>query len=346
MSSVIIISPFLACWLHPGVKKIAGVSAEKGMQPTGTYPPLWGIEQLAHYNQMFSTMKNKTLFLLVLLLLARPPLAAAADQGWKLLFSLQADKSGSGLSRPAALYVDLQAERYYVIDSGHNRLVSFAKDGQLLKAFNAGGALEKPIAMIKKEDGRLLVIEKGKATLTEIDLKARAVVPHTLEDQGRTLYPQRLKVADKSLYIIDKARGGIVVLDQALAVSRRLSCPDCPAGYADFSLKGATVYALPQLGSEIHVFDGAGTLTEKISLKPPPEFPVAMALATDGSFFILERHTNSVAQYQADGRFGSRHLGAGQKEGRLSYPTEIQVDPWGRVCVVDEGNGRVSVFRP
>lgn len=272
--------------------------------------------------------------------------AAAAEQGWKLLFSLQAEGSGAGLSCPASLYVDVQAERYYVVDSGHNRLLSFGKDGQLLKAFNAGGALEKPVAMVKRGDGRLLVIEKGKASLSEIDLKARKVVPHALVDQGRTVYPQRLKMGGDSLYLLDRAEGGIVMLDQGLAVNGRLSCPDCRAGYADFCLQGGEVYALPQLGAEIHVFAGSGALARKISLQPPPEFPVALALAGDGSFFVLERHANRVAHYQGDGRFVSRQLGPGYKEGSLSYPTEIQVDPWGRVCIVDEGNGRVSVFQP
>lgn len=293
-----------------------------------------------------STTMNKILTLFLVLSLVWCRAATAADQGWKLLFSLQAEKSGTGLFLPAALYVDAQVERYYVIDSGHNRLLSFAKDGQLLKAFTAGGALEKPIAMIKQDDGRLLVIEKGKAALTEIDLKSRVVLPHQLTDQGRTIYPQRLKRGGKSLYVLDKSRGGIVVLDQSFKVTAWLFCPDCRAGYADFSLKGGTVYALPQLGTEIHVFADDGQLTRKISLTPPPEFPVSIALGPDDSFFILERHSNSVAQYQGDGRFVSRHLGPGHKEGSLSYPTEIQVDPWGRICVVDEGNGRVSVFLP
>jgi hypothetical protein len=277
-----------------------------------------------------------------LLLLGR----MASAQEWKFLFSLQADKNGVALSHPASLFIDAPAERYYVVDTGHNRLISFSRDGQLLQAFNAGGALDKPIAMIKKGDGRLLLLEKGKGALTEIDLKSRAVQPHRLEDQGRMLYPQRLQAGAQGLYLLDKVSGGIVLLDAALAVTARLSCPDCRSGYADFALKGSTVYALPILGTAVHTFDGAGKLTGQIALTPPPEFPVALALDPAGGFLVLERHANQVAQYQADGRLLRRHLGPGHKEGALSYPTEIQVDPWGRVCIVDEGNGRVSVYQP
>lgn len=291
-------------------------------------------------------MKEKILLTLTLLLLAGEQSALAAAKEWKLLFSLQAEKGGAPLSHPVGLFVDGQAERYYVVDSGHDRLVSFDKSGRLLHAFNAGKSLQKPVAMIKRGDGRLLVVEKGEAVLTEIDLKTREVVPHRLQDQGRQVYPQRLKVEGQTLYLLDKASGAILLLDQGLKVKARLSCPKCQAGYADFAIKGDTVYALPQLGSEIHLFDQQGTLTKVMPLTPAPEFPVSLALGPDGGFLVLERHANSVAQYHGDGRLLNRYLGPGHKEGSLSYPAEIQVDPWGRVCIVDEGNGRVGVFKP
>jgi len=273
--------------------------------------------------------------------------ALAAWQDWKLLFSLQVDQAAGPLAHPTGLYADAQAERYYVTDSGHNRLVSFDRSGKLLHAFTAGGALDKPIAMSKKADGRLLVLEKGKASLTEIDVKTRAVVTHVLQDKGRQIFPQRLKGgSDGRFYVIDKASGAIVILDQGLAVSGRLQCPGCQGGYTDFSVKGSEVYALPALGSEVHVFDSSAALIRKISLLPAPEFPVSLALAADGAMFVLERHAGTVARYLADGHLLARSLGPGQKEGYLSYPAEIQVDPWGLVCVVDEGNGRISVFQP
>lgn len=292
-------------------------------------------------------MKKKTCVPLVItFFLAWAGTALATGQDWKLLFSLQADQAVGAFAYPTGLCVDAQAERYYVTDSGHNRLVSFDKEGKLLHAFTAGGALEKPIAMAKRGDGRLLVLEKGKAALTEIDVRSRDVAPHKLVDSGATLYPQRLKAGEGNFFIIDKASGDIVILDQDLAVSRRLSCPDCTAGYADLSVKGDQVYALPLLGSEVHVFDKTDAPSRKIPLTPAPEFPISLALAADGGFFVLERHGGTVAHYHADGRLLARHLGPGQRAGNLSYPVEIQVDPWGRVCVVDEGNGRVSVFQP
>lgn len=292
-------------------------------------------------------MKMKLgVLILITALLTDAGLAFAVGQDWKLLFSLQTDKAAGAFANPAALYIDAQAERYYVTDSGRNRLVSFDKDGKLLHAFTAGGVLDKPIAMTKKEDGRLLVLEKGRSSLTEIDVKSRAVEPRALEYKGRALYPQRLRASDSGFYVIDKGSGAIIILDQSLAVSGRLNCSNCQAGYADFSVKDGMVYALPMLGSEIQVFDKTYSMTRKISLVPEPEFPISLALASDGGFFVLERHAGTVARYHADGRLVARYLGPGHKEGSLSYPVEIQVDPWGRVCVVDEGNGRVSVFLP
>lgn len=294
-----------------------------------------------------NTMRKKLRVLfIVAAMVANASFVQAVGQEWKLLFSLQTDKTSGAFAYPVGLYVDAQAERYYVTDSGRNRLVSFDRDGKFLHSFTAGGVLDKPIAMVKKGDGRLLVLEKGKASLTEIDVKNRSVVPHVLEDNGSALYPQRLREGDDRFYVTDRASGDIIILDQGLAVSGRMDCPDCQAGYADLSVKGDMVYALPMLGSEVHVFDKSTVLIRKISLDPAPEFPISLAMASDGGFFVLERHAGTVAHYHADGRLVARFLESGHKEGRLSYPVDIQVDPWGRVCVVDEGNGRVSVFQP
>ena len=291
-------------------------------------------------------MKNKPFIVVVVVALLCWGRMATAAEAWKLLFSLQSDKKGVALSHPAGLYVDAQSERYYVLDTGHNRVISFGRGGELLQAFTAGGALAKPIAMVKKGDGRLLVVEKGKGTLTEIDVKSKSVVPQPLQDQGRMVFPQRIKVSDQKFYVLDKVSGNILVLDSNMTVTARLSCPDCRAGYADFSVKGGTVYALPMMATAVHTFDAAGTLTGSITLSSPPEFPVSLALHPDGGFLVLDRHANTVAHYQADGRLKGRHLGPGHKGGGLSYPAEIQMDPWGRVCIVDEGNGRVSVYQP
>lgn len=302
---------------------------------------------MLYASSTMNTMKKKLAVLLgIVAILVDTSSVFAVGQDWTLLFSLRTNQASGAFSYPTGLYVDTQAQRYYVTDSGRDRLVSFDREGKLLHSFTAGGTLDKPIAMAKKGDGRLLVLEKGKASLTEIDVKSRAVVPHALVEKGEPLFPQRLKAVDENFYIIDKASGAIVILDQSLAVIGRLKCPDCQAGYADFSAKGGLVYALPMLGSEIHVFSKGKELTSKISLDPAPDFPISLALAPDGGFFVLERHSGTVTRYHANGQLLSRHLAQGHKEGSLSYPVEIQVDPWGRVCVVDEGNGRVSVFQP
>ena len=280
------------------------------------------------------------------LLLALTRLAAADGQGWKHLFSLAADQTGGHLLRPLGLFIDAQSERYYVTDSGHDRLVSFAKDGRFLQAFNAGGALKKPIDLTKLADGRLLVLEKGRNTVTEINLKTRSVTPHALEYQGRKLAPRRLKLHGGHLYVLDQASGGIMTVDDNFQVTGQIACPGCRAGFADFSFKGDELYALPQLGAQVLVFDSQGTLARKIALTPAPEFPVSLAVDGEGGLLVLERHAGTVARYLADGRLTGRHLGAEQPAARLSYPAGMQLDPWGRVCVVDEGNGRVSVFQP
>ena len=62
------------------------------------------------------------------------------------------------------------------------------------------------------------------------------------------------------------------------------------------------------------------------------------------TFFILDRHQNRVVVFSRDGRFLYSFLELGQNSGQLYFPRQLRFDPWGQLCVVDEGNGRVEIF--
>jgi hypothetical protein len=38
-------------------------------------------------------------------------------------------------------------------------------------------------------------------------------------------------------------------------------------------------------------------------------------------------------------------MGPGRAREQLYYPVELKFDPWGRLFVVEEGNGRIQVFK-
>ena len=288
------------------------------------------------------TMKTfiNYIFICFLLFVAAQP-ALAAD--WQLKFSMSADINGKSALYPGGLYVDNNSERYYIVDSGHNRLLSFDKSGKPLHSFDANKSLKRPIAMSRDRYGRLIVLEKGRDSLTVIDLKSKKIKSHHLA--GRGIFPQRLSLLGKKIYVLDKVSGTILALDNDFKIIRRFKCKDCELGFADMQVsENGEVFGLARQEDEVWKFADNGQLLNKVKLSPPPKFAAAFAISPVGKIFVAERHLGKIKVYAAQGEFLYEFLSRGEGEAQLFYPAQIDFDPWGRLCVLDEGNGRLAVF--
>ena len=190
------------------------------------------------------------------------------------------------------------------------------------------------------------MVEKGRNSLTLIDIKAKKVQPNTLKDGNRLVFPDRIAYAGGKLYVLDRASGQVLRLNGDLSVEQHFGCPDCTAGLADFVVDKDTILALEPRDRTIYRFKLDGTVADKISLGTRLDFPVSLAVGPAGFLFVLDRHQNSVFAYDESGNFRYRFLGQGQAAGKVYFPRELRFDPWGRLCVVDEGNGRVEIYAP
>jgi serine/threonine protein kinase/streptogramin lyase len=80
----------------------------------------------------------------------------------------------------------------------------------------------------------------------------------------------------------------------------------------------------------------------------PGEFlrPVALALAPDGSLWILDAETHRVEHFTPDGLYLGGFGGAGGGEGRFNDPRDLLSDAHGELFVLDYGNRQVQHFGP
>jgi 6-phosphogluconolactonase (cycloisomerase 2 family) len=129
-----------------------------------------------------------------------------------------------------------------------------------------------------------------------------------------------------------------------LTVDRRYGCQDCLGGFVDFAVEDGAVWALETQGGKLFRFREDGGIERTFEVGDHVGFPVSLALDPTGFVYVLDRHRSSVAVYGVDGRFRYRFLGPGQAQGQLQFPRQLRFDPWGRLCIVDEGNGRVEIF--
>ncbi len=287
-----------------------------------------------------------TRWLVTLLFLVGLAGQAEAKAPWQWQISLVPESRNDAMHMPHGLFIDASKDRYYVVDSGNNRLLSFDRKGQLLHAFTADDQLKSPIGMIRTETDDLWIVERGRNSLTQIDIRNKQTVPHTITDRGRLVFPDRIEYTNGSLYLLDKASGSILVLDLKLSVRQRIAAPTGKdnGGLVDFVLHGNEVWALDQKAKAVYRFKADGTVGGRINLGVEAHFPVSLAIGPRGFLYILDRLDNDIKAYDQEGRFSYSFLGAGQAQGQLYYPEEIRFDPWGNLCVVDEGNGRVEVY--
>lgn len=273
-----------------------------------------------------------------------PDCAAQAAGPWSWKSTLDGTASGQAMKMPTALYVDAERERYYVVDSGGNRLMSFDRQGAFVHSFGAEGKLQTPFDMIRDEGDVIWVVEKGSNSLTSIDVKAKNISVNVLQDNGRVMVPDRMDYQDSTFYVLDKSRGAVAVLSRKLQVERWFVCEECRGGIVDFKLTKNGLWALDQLDKKVQRFSRDGKPEKGFSVAPHVQFPVSLAVDQAENVYVLDRHGAGIAVFDAQGVFKYSFLSKGWSRGELYYPIEIQFDPWGRLCVTEEGNGRVEIF--
>ena len=294
--------------------------------------------------------KNKFLVTGVLGLAAILLLVASGDvqagSPWKWTFSLKSGIVGKPMVMASAVYVDKTRERYYVADPGTSSLHSFDKSGKYLNSFNPGNQLLAPYDLIRDDEGIIWVVEKGSNSFTKIDLDNKKIDKNILKKKnGAIIFPDRIHPADNDgFYILDKSSGDVILFNSDLKATTVFTCRDCARGFVDFVVKEGKIYALESGEKAVYRFANDGAFLGKIELNGELSFPFSLEVGPAGLFYILDRHRGDIAVFDNSGAFKYRFLSKGQNRKKLYYPEDLLFDPWGRLCVVDAGNGRVEVF--
>ncbi len=294
---------------------------------------------------MNSRISGYIIFCMVLAtLLFSLSVAHAGRAPWHWLITLRGDASGKSMDMPYSLYVDPQNNRYYISDAYNNRLLSFSKKGKFLHSFSANGRLKLPLGMLHEPNGILWVVERGNNSLARINLKTHKIHLFHLSYKGIPLFLGRLHQYNGKLYILDKMTGNIYALDQDLHILKVFKYTGNGTGFIDFKVMRGGLWALEQETRTVYRFGLNGKLIEKIHLSKQMDFPYSLAVGPAGMIYIADRHKNCIFVFDGTGEFVYKFLSLGQDRGKVYYPAEIDFDPWGRLCVVEEGNGRVEVF--
>lgn len=304
------------------------------------------LEDIMHNTQHINCTRNLCLAWLTMLLsiVTFANGAVAGDTSpWKLAFTLKDASLNTAL--PTALYVDGEKNRYYMVDSFTGRLASFDDKGSFLKSFSPEDPLRSPFDMVRLDGSTLVIAEKGTNSLTRIDFSQQKTTRMVLEDKGRQIMVDRLEISGDKLYALDRGTGQIYKLSRSLEIEQRFPLPEESKGLVDFKVVGQQIWALGQQEKRIYLYAENGRISKRIDLAHLVKFPVSLAVDGGGTIYILDRHQAQVIVLDRKTKLKYKFLSKGHGLQHLYFPIEILFDPWGRLCIVDEGNSRVQVFQ-
>ena len=271
-----------------------------------------------------------------------PTTVCAKTPGWISQLVFPAPRQ---VSTPASLALDIQRQRYYVVDSQAGRLLSFDKSGIFLSEFDAAGGLTCPTTMTFAQPGKMWLIERANNSLLYIDMttqKIRAFFPTGTD--GKQLFPDHIATDEAHrLYISDRRSGRIYALDDDLNIAT-VFAPQAGGQLIDFKIKGKQLWALDRVQHVVYCFSLDGSRQRRIVLEHSLDFPVSLEIDPQQHIYILDRAAAKIYRFTTNGKYMEDFGQKGYRRGQLNYPSQLVLDWQQRLCVVNQGNGRIEVF--
>ncbi len=166
-------------------------------------------------------------------------------------------------------------------------------------------------------------------------------------------------IGDRIVLTVNARQGVVRILD--LEGNLHVSLGDLGVGDPAFSTAPVAVAASPdghlymasfeyRVGQERHHMiarrDKDGNVVQTFGAygMQPGEllYPASLAVARDGSVYVLDSETHTLTRYDEEGQVLSRFGGRGHGQGSFSDPRIVVVGPEGHVFVLDYGNRQVQ----
>jgi len=218
---------------------------------------------------------------------------------------------------PTGMSVDPVNDSLWIADTHYSRILNYNKEGELLFSFGVNGEgpgqMIFPTDAVPDPDGHTLwVTEYGRANRIMRFTREGVFEKEwgsPVYESDELLRPMALSVSPdgKSLYVVDAGNHRIVVYDREGNVLRRFG----------------------------HLGKDWGAM----------KYPLDMAMAADGSVFVLEYETARISHHSPDGKFLGSWGEPGKKLGQLFLPWGIAVGPGGEMVIADTNNQRLQLLR-
>ena len=207
---------------------------------------------------------------------------------------------------------------------------------QLVRPFGLAAAPDGALLVADPDARRVLRVAPDGAVAELSCGKREWITPMALAADG----PGAVLVADAGARaMIRWSKGGCVLLGDGLL--------ERPTGVA---LAGDRIFVADPPRHSVLVLSRDGAVTARLGKQGDAEgqlhFPVAVAVAPDGSLGVIDSLNFRVARFSGDGRWIGAFGESGDGPGRLARPKAIAFDETGRAWTSDAQRDAVLVFSP
>lgn len=247
------------------------------------------------------------------------------------------------LRRPVAVAA-ASAEEIVVADAEPDRLVVFRQktpsvwsvDGELhLDGTPHSLAHDGTRYAVSLRDGKGLFGVEGR------DLRLRSIALPTGTAPGALA-----GIPGGGFFVYDFASQDVLRLDEAGASAGRASVDAHVTGLTAASDGGFLALIAHQ--AELRHYGADGSLRDRWSIpgkRPVPAWPTGIVADSSGDRLIVDRHNHRLLVLNAGGRLEGIGSRSGWEPGLVRFPVALALLPDDRIAVVDQGNGRLQLFR-
>ena len=237
-----------------------------------------------------------------------------------------------------------------VADSGNGRLLRFRMDSDFSAAVPAEiklPQLTNPSKIQIGRNGEMYVLNRKPHHIVRLDDDGRFI--SVVRPAGTPAAAVKSFAVHPSgnLYVIDLAAQKVLVITPIGTVRARIDFPADSDFLSDIAVDPrGRVLSVDGVAGIVYALDAAGRNFTPItgSLKPYARYPSALTTDINGRIFLSDRNGSRVVVLSSGGGFLGRLSGRGWKDGLLFYPSQVCINPQGKLSVADTLNNRVQVF--
>ena len=299
-------------------------------------------------------------------LLIATGIAFAADEENQpsYVYRLAPPVRGDEIGYAIAVTADPVTGEVFVCDSRRSRILIFDSEGLYRYQIRGGEVFSAPRDVAVDKDGYLFVLAHhvDGRSLIQLDFDGMFMreiefseVP-VIEGARSNLTSVAVSPSGDRLYLVDSNRLEVWITDREGVIERVIKLATAPLEEArqDMIVGRVDVYGDKMLlgmpsEARVRVYDVDGNLLTSVGQRGSAPChlarPVAGALDVDGNVLVVDSQRMAVAGFKhEDNTCAGDHFRAGSGPGSLYYPTDIALDPMGKLYLSQGFEGRVQVY--